>query len=210
MIGAAVRALWRDRSGASAAEFALLAPMLILLVFGMLDVGGYAWRMNMLQKAAQFGVRQAVVTDPVLPSLATTNYVGQTIGGKTLAQGDLIPAAALGVVSCSKPSATLSCTCVTAPCPAIGSNATAFNAIVTRMRGMEPSIAAANVQVEYRGSGLGYAGDPSGMEIAPLTSVKLVNLTYSPWMGLFFKGGIGMPNVSYTLPMEDGAGTNSN
>jgi Flp pilus assembly protein TadG len=204
------RQLWRDRSGATAAEFVLILPVFILLVFGMIDVAGYAWRMNMAQKATQFGARQAVVTNPVMPTLATTGYVGQTVGGVTLTQGDVIPAAALGVVRCAKASGTLSCTCVTNPCPSASTAAAPFDAIVARMQGIEPQITAANVQIEYRGSGLGYAGDPDGMEIAPLTRVSLVNMTYQPWMGLIFNGGIGLPNVSYTLPMEDGLGTVSN
>lgn len=203
----------RNDSGATTAEFVLVLPVFILLVFGMIDVAGYAWRMNMAQKATQFGARMAVVTDPVVTALTTEEYVGQTVGGVTLSQGDVIPAAALGEIDCSASGGTPSCSCPTAPCPdtTVDSTGTAaFNRILQRMQGIEPSITSDNLVVEYRGSGLGYAGDPGGMQISPLTTVKLVNMQYSPWMGLFFAGGIGLPNVSYTLSMEDGSGSYSN
>jgi hypothetical protein len=203
----------RHDRGVVAAEFALVLPIFLLLVFGMMDVAGYAWRMNMAQKATQYGARLAVVTNPVVSALTTEDYVGDTVGGVTLSQGDVIPAAALGEIACSGSGGTPSCTCKTAPCPAPTMDTTgtaAFNRILARMRGIDPSISSSNLVVEYRGSGVGYAGDPYGMQIAPLTTVRLVNMQYRPWMGLLFSGGIGLPSVSYTLSSEDAQGTASN
>ena len=36
-------------------------------------------------------------------------------------------------------------------------------------------IEASNLIVEYRGSGLGYAGNPNGMDISPLVTVRLTD-----------------------------------
>jgi hypothetical protein len=62
--------------------------------------------------------------------------------------------------------------------------------------------------VEYRGSGLGYAGNPNTMDISPLVTVRFAGLTYSPFV--LFGGEVDLPDFSYTLTMEDGAGTGSN
>ena len=73
-----------------------------------------------------------------------------------------------------------------------------------------PRITANNVQIEYVPSGLGYAGDPNGPDIAPLITVKLKGLTFTPITTQIFNASIPMPDFSYSLTMEDGAGTVSN
>jgi hypothetical protein len=207
-------ALIHDRRGASAAEFALVLPLLLLLLFGIIDASRFAWEFNRAEKATQVGARVAVVTDPIPGGLAATSYVGQTIGGVTLTQGDLIPAAALGVVSCTKPAGTLSCSCTTNPCPTTLTpiQSSGFDLIATRMRGMYADIADSNIRVEYSGSGLGFAGDPNGMEIAPIVTVSLTGLQFRPIASRFFGGtaGIAMPAFRTSLTAEDSSGSQSN
>lgn len=203
----AVRTFLRDERGASAFEFVLVVPILALFIFGALDAGFFAWRINLAEKATQAGARLAVVTDPVASGLTTEQYVGKTVGGTTLQQGALIPAAALGLIQCT----STACTCVTAPCvTSTAVSSTSFTAIVTRMQVYDPTIAAANVLVEYRGSGLGFAGDPGGMQIAPMLTVRLRNMTYRPLSGFLFNANISLPDFAYSLTMEDGSGSNSN
>lgn len=197
----------RDEAGASAAEFALVLPLVLLFLFGIIDVGMYAWSFNKGEKATQMGVRMAVVTDPVAQGLTTQTYLGNDYGGGPLTQGDVIPAAALGLVTCTSGG----CACTTAPClDDMTMDSTAFNLIVSRMQDFDPGIQAANVVVEYRGSGLGYAGDPQGMQISPLTTIRLQNLLYQPLTLFVFGGSVPLPSFSYTLTMEDGSGTFSN
>ena len=191
--------LIREDRGAGAAEFALVIPVMLLFLFGIMDAGWFAWQINQAEKATQMGARMAVVTDPVASGLSTKEYVGEVVGGVTLGQGDIIPAAALGVIQCN----STSCTCATAPCPGtLGFDSAAFTRIANRMAAMYPLITPANVLVEYRGSGLGFAGDPSGMEIAPLTTVKVRNLQYTPFTFMLIDQKISLPSFAYTLTMD--------
>ena len=208
-------AFLKDSRASSAAEFALVLPLVLLFLFGIIDVGLYAWQINRDEKATQMGARYAVVTNPVAPGLTTERYVGQVVGGVTLGQGDRIPAAALGLITCN----TTSCACTTAPCPAnLGYDAAAFDSIVGNMRRFDRNITDAHVRVQYSGSGLGYAGDPNGMEVAPLTTVRLNgdagnagdDLRFTAVTLSTFGASARLPSFSYTLPMEDGSGTRSN
>lgn len=201
----------RDGRGASAAEFALVLPLLMLLLFGIIDAARFAWEYNRAEKATQVGARVAVVTDAIPGGLANERYVGQTIGGVTLTQGDLIPAGGLGLVTCSKSGGVVSCSCTTAPCPTTLTpiQSTGFDVVATRMRYMKPDIADTNIKVEYRGSGLGFAGDPNGMEVAPLVTVRLINVQFRPITTLLFTT-ITMPDFGTSLTAEDQSGVQSN
>jgi len=198
------RALLGDCRGASAAEFVLVLPVLVLLIFATIDAGWYAWQINLAEKATQAGARMAVVTDPVASGLTTEDYNTAIYG---LTQGDTIPASALGLLTCKGSS----CACTTAPCPSsLTFNTTAFNAIVSRMQVYDTAVKAANVVVEYRGSGLGFAGDPAGMQIAPLVTVRLQNMQMNALSSFVWKAAINLPDFAYSLTMEDGSGSKSN
>lgn len=206
------KSLLRDRGAASAAEFALVLPLLLLFLFGIIDAGRFMWEYNKAEKATQVGVREAVVTDVIAGGLATSDYA---LTG-TLTQGDRIPASALGKVSCKSVSGTVSCSCAppdgATPCPPDGvgiADSASFARIVTRMRTMKPDITASNVRVEYTGSGLGFAGDPNGMEIAPLVTVRLTGMQFVPLTGFMF-ATLNMPGFSTTMPSEDSSGNQSN
>jgi hypothetical protein len=205
-----LRALWRDTVAASAAEFALVVPLLVLLLFSVIDGGRFIWEYNRAEKATQVGARMAIVTNVVDGGLVSPNFVGQTYSGVALTQGDRIPASALGTVTCTSAAA---CTCAgTCPTGVPGTkNTLAFQRIVTRMRYMMPAIQASNVQIEYRGSGLGFAGDPDTTrpQISPLVTVRLVNMQFKP-LTFFTLKSVAMPPFATTLSAEDLSGTQSN
>ena len=201
------RALRLDRSGASAAEFAMVLPLLILFLLGILDAGRYLWEVNKAEKATHAGARVAIVTDVLDSGIGNRNYVGQVIGGVTLTQGDVIPAAALGELKCTSTGCNCVSTCPTVVAPADFS--TRFTRIYERMEYMKPGIAPASVTVSYRGSGLGFAGDPNGMEIAPLVTVELDNVMFRPLV-LFNAVAFELPAFRTTLTAEDSSGSQSN
>lgn len=206
-----IRCLRLDRSGASAAEFALVLPLLILFLFGIIDAGRLLWETNRAEKATQMGARVLVVTDAIPGGLVAHSYLGNTSGGTALTQGDVVPAAALGEVRCTKPASTLTCSCQAGPCPGTLTpiNTTGWDMMFSRMRGVKPDITAANVSVTYRGSGLGYAGDPNGMDISPLVTVEINSLPFRPLSGLMLFT-FNLPSFRTTLTAEDNEGSQSN
>ena len=204
-----MRRFLADHRAASAAEFAMILPLALLMLFGVIDAGMYGWQLNEYEKATQMGVRYAIVTDVVSEGLADEGltYVGETTcGGGGLVAGQTICADALGTIVCT--SADCSCT---GNCPANADtlDATAFGNIVARMQRFQPRIAAADVTVEYRGSGLGFAGDPNKPEISPIVTVRVNDAVYTPMVLSFFGGSVPLPDFSYSLTLEDGEGTAS-
>ena len=194
-----LRRLILDRGGASAAEFALVLPLVLLLIFGIIDAGRYMWSVNRAEKAAQMGVRMAVVTDAV-SSAINANYIGACT--PALGPGDPIPRDCFSSITCTGTATTATCTGGTA-------NATAFQTILGRMQQLAPDIAPADVEIIYSPSGLGYAGDPSGPDLAPLVTVRLSGMDFAPMIFLAL-ANIGLPEVRSSLTFEDGTGSVSN
>ena len=203
-----LRRLGLCNSGSTAAEFALTLPLLLIFILGIIDAGRLAWEYNRTEKATQVGARVAVVTNSFPSGLVSEDYVSKVVGGVTLTQGDRIPATALGDLKCTR----TACTCATAPCPStVGTiDTTTFdNVLLPRMQYMNPRIKAANVELHYTGSGLGYAGDPNGMQIAPIVTVKLTQMTFTP-ITTFLFASVNLPDFSTSLTAEDASGTQSN
>ncbi|MGX7953469.1 TadE/TadG family type IV pilus assembly protein [Tsuneonella sp. HG249] len=213
--------LAKDTHAASAAEFALALPPFLLFLLGIFDVGRFIWFVNENEKAAQIGARWAVATDIIPGGQIGCSVVGAATAGLQcysyaingiVSQGLPVPQANFPTVTCSAPSGTLSCTCVTA-CPfstAIDASAqTAFNNLVIRMNQIQPRLGPRDVTVEYAWSGLGYSGDPNGPDVAPVVTVRIDNLGFRP---LFLAGliSLGIPGASYSLTMEDGSGNFAN
>lgn len=186
--------LLKSRQASSAAEFALVLPLLILLLFGILDVGRYMWALNRAEKATQMGVRYAVVSDPVATVVNTDFVDDYSIPG-----GDVVPAAVFGSATCTSSG---NCTVTGSANGVNGRNAVAFDAIVAWMRKFYPELQASNVRIIYENVGLGYSGDPTGPDVAPLITVELTGLTF-PALALF-GGSVGLPDITASLTLEDG------
>lgn len=193
----------RDQRGAGAAEFALVLPLLLLLVFGIIDAGRFMWELNRAEKAAQMGARFAVVTDLVPAGLSTYSFSFSD----NIVAGDPVPVTSFDRATCD----TTSCTCTGGGvCGSIGYDSAAFDRIVARMRTFSPRIADTNVTIEYRNVGLGYSGDPNGPDVAPLVTVRLTGLQFQPITLLLFGAAVPMPDFHTALTLEDGSGTVAN
>lgn len=195
----------RNTRGTSAAEFALVLPAALLLLFGVIDVGRYAWQLNEYEKATQMATRMAVVTDVVSEGLADEDltYVNSPACGPALVAGQRICAAALGTIICR----ANGCTC-TGNCPTgfASVDDIAFGRIVDRVRQFQPRVTANQVAVEYRGSGIGFAGDPAKPEISPVVTVRILNAQYDAVTLSPLGGTVPLPDFSYSLTLEDGEG----
>lgn len=204
----------RDQRGSSAAEFALVLPIFILFLLGLIDIGRYVWAINEAQKATQIGARWAVVTDMIPTGLAEYSYAID--GG--IPQGEPVPVTAFPGVHCDSSGGVVSCSC--APGGTCASEITDvedagqenFQALVTRMHAVYPRLSADDVEIDYDPSGptvnLGFSGDPNGPDVSPLVTVRLQNQAFP----LFFILGntVPLPTFSYSLTMEDAAGTIAN
>lgn len=208
------RRLVADRGGAGAAEFALVLPLLIVFLLGTVDVSRFLWECNRAEKATQTGARYAVVTDIVPGGLAGYSF---TVSDGLL-QGDAVPQANFAGASCVSTAVTgndataVNCSCIGGSCPWLGTaNIAAFNKVAARMRLIFPRLTAANVEIRYEYSGLGYAGDPNGADVAPLVVVRLRNVAFRPVLLSFFRtNSISLPAFSASLTLEDGNGNVAN
>ncbi|WP_066553636.1 TadE/TadG family type IV pilus assembly protein [Croceicoccus bisphenolivorans] len=218
----------REVRGASAAEFALILPAALLLLFGVVDVGRYAWQLNQYEKAVQLGARYAVATTVIPGALAADDaFLNQSCNGATLNYGDTICADAMQPITCEIPNGgndtdqvTCSCdaTVNSGACLSASPRPLAFAAIVSRMRVASKRIQPGEVSIGYIGSGLGYLGDPAtykdsnGVAVplpdaAPIVTVKLTNMRYQPITLTLIGIDVPYPDFSYSLTLEDGDGT---
>jgi len=187
-----MRHFWHDNRGISSLEFAIVAVVFLIFIFGIVDFGRAMWEWNSAAKATHWGVRYAVVHNMVAPGLYTYDGVAAA-GGNGLP----IPAGAID------PNPVV---CTSTGCNGYGPiDATAFNAIVARMQQVYSGVQATNVVVEYlHVPGLGFAGNPYGPDFVPIVTVKLQNkVFYLLTPGLLGIASISMPSFAATMTGED-------
>lgn len=199
--------LLRNQRAASAAEFALILPLFLLLLLGTIDVGRWMWNIGQVEKATQMGTRYAVVTDMVPSDLF--NYSFAIDGG--VPQGTVVPEASFPGVECTSAGGVVTCECADGGTCDFGMTAdqAAFDRIVTRMNTFYGGIGPDNVVIAYSWSGLGFAGDPNGSDVDPIVSIRLRELPFRP-ISLGTLANLGLPGTSHSLTMEDGEGIEGN
>lgn len=73
--------LWRDRRGASAVEFALVAPLLLLFLLGMVAYGIYFGASHSVQQIAADAARTAIAgLDPTERSTLAAQFISRNAG----------------------------------------------------------------------------------------------------------------------------------
>lgn len=194
------RRMWRmgglieDRRGTAVTEFVVVAPLFLALFIGVMEITLQFYYAAAAEKAAQVGVRTAVVVNPANLGLPTLNQVAGS--GTTQANNLGIP-----------------CSDQRAPCVDFGSaecTGTAcgggFDLILSRMQSIFPVLQANNVRLKYEYIGIGFAGGP----IFPAVTLTLTGVQWpaGPFAGVItlLGGGPGatiMPDIRSTLTGED-------
>jgi hypothetical protein len=170
-------------------EFVVIFMAFIAIVFFVVEVTLYLFFMASLEKAAQAGVRAAVVSSPVAPGVPLTIARGDTgiFGRKCSA-----------TPTTCVPVPTTSCTVAT--CEPVG-----FARILDHMQGFNGRIEADDVTIIYgdAGSGIGFAGGPS----VPMVTVTVSGVPFQTGiLGLLLGDASGLatlPARSASMTGED-------
>ncbi len=147
-----IRALWRPgegERGAASVEFAIIAPMLVLITFGILEFSLVLFEQHRATEATRRGARQATIVGAI---------------------ADLTGLAPGANVTCSSAGGVVTCGANTVLSTA------SFDTILANMQGILPDIAAEHVNVVYSDSGLGEA-ESGG--IKPFVTVSINNYTHT-------------------------------
>ena len=165
----------RDDSGATLIEMTVVVALLLSVTFGIIEVALIAFQWNKAEKATHLGVRHAIQSDPVAVGFTTYSAV---------AEAGLNPADAvdLGVIpefaiTCTNSQCSLSDGALPSGFDATAHDATAFNAILTRVQSVFPKVTADKLAIEYRHVGFGFASRP-GPDLIPNVTVSLQNMQY--------------------------------
>jgi len=193
--------LLRDTNGAVMVEVTIMLSIILVLVFGGIDLLFLFYQWNAAAKAVQIGARLAAVSDPVALGL---NNVSRAVVDETVPPGAAIPKF---IVTCDGGSATCSCSGAARACRQVGGyNKAAMDTIVfgrgssscsnlpaadrVGMCHILSRITPANVKIVYAQTGLGYAERPGGP--MPTITLSLQNLPFH----FYFVGGlVGLRNL---------------
>lgn len=199
-----------DQTGAVFAEFAILLPIVVLLVCSSIDFLYAFYQLNAAAKATEVGARIASVSDPVAAGL---NYLPDEAVLNGEQPGGMLPSF---TVTCSKSKCSCAGTCTGMAFNPF--NAKAMDRIVygrnaascsksgasytIGMCDILPSITPENVVIVYTQTGLGYAGRPGGP--VPTITVSLRKMQFQ----FFFLSAllgvrIDMPPMSTTVTAQD-------
>jgi hypothetical protein len=173
-----------DTDGSTTIEFVTIFLALIAVIFFVLEMTLYMFFMATLEKAAQAGVRTAVVSTPVAAGIPVRN-------GKV--------SAGIFGISCSHGSAP----CVdygTVTCTGTACASGDFDRIFDHIKSISGQVEPDNITIRYRNVGLGYAGGP----VIPLVSLSISGVQYQT--GIF---GLLLTNAGVldTLPSRSASMT---
>jgi Flp pilus assembly protein TadG len=111
-----MRSLRRGETGAAVVEFALVVPVLFLIVFAVIDFGRALWIQNVLISGVREGARAGAVQQTTAlaqsaAKIATACYIGRILKGAVAcsATGDATIAGGTVVYSAASVNATCDC-----------------------------------------------------------------------------------------------------
>jgi Flp pilus assembly protein TadG len=202
--------VWHDETGAVFVEFAIMIPVVVMIVCGSIDFLYAFYQLNAAAKAVELGARIASVSDPVAAGL--NNLPNAAVLNGAVPEGPLPPF----TVTCGDERCSCSGTCTgmtdnpfdSAAMNRIvyGRNATSCGNFAADhtigMCNLLPSITPADVVIVYTQTALGYAGRPGGP--VPTITVSLQNMRFqffflTPLLGVH----IAMPPVTASVTAQD-------
>lgn len=178
-----------DMSGASLAEFALILPAFLLLIFGVLEVGYLAWQFQQGSIASKRAVRIAATRAVIMP-------------GSIPDCGPSQPETAVAGTRCSD----IPDYSVWGICNGDGTGDAACGADIPRIAeevaSFYPAVDPESIQIEFSGAGLGFVG--MGRPV-PLITVRFLNVNYDfvALGALADIAGLEMPDMTASAPGED-------
>jgi len=174
MISRGANNFWKDKKGSTLIEFSLIMTLLFVVTFGILEGAYIAYQLNNAQKATQLGARYASTRESVVDltvfedcgadhtakaGTACKDIPNQTDSGGNPLHPDYD---GFDTVTCATPTAS---DCVE----------DAWNAVLAEMQTVYPEIEAANLEISFSYTGLGYVGRRKPV---PAITVSLINMKY--------------------------------
>lgn len=166
--------------GAALIEAALVLPVLLLLVLGIMEISLYFWTSGLAGKAVQLGARRAAVSSPVA--------VGPGLdAGESAAYWNGLPpgTSCFPAPGAASPCPRFAVRCDLADgCRCTGDacrfrfDAARLRPILAAMQAVMPDLRSENVEVSYATNGLGYVARPAPVPVD--VRVSLVGLSYRP------------------------------
>ena len=191
-----------DQQGAVLIEAALVLPIVLLLVFGIVEISLYFWTAGLAVKASQLGIRQAVVSSAVAvgpglePAESTTYWAGLPPGQPCFpVQSGPSLCPEFNVVC----STAAGCRCAGTACGfrLVGAR---LRPILTAMQAVMPDLKPENLELSYRTNGFGYVAQPFPVPVE--VRLNLVGVTYTPlFFGNLFGSSVAI-RASAELPSE--------
>ena len=179
----------KREDGAATVEFVAVSFALLMLIFFVVELTLLFFFSLSAQKAAQMGVRLAIVSDPVVVGLPATNTrTGSGVFGASCHDSPS-PCVSFGTLTCVGGGA--------------GCDVDAFNRVLTGVKRFLGDAQAEDIEVSYSYVGLGFAGGP----VVPSVTVTISGVDYQTGILGAIVGTRGslsfLPAVSATLTGED-------
>jgi len=187
-----LNAISRNESGATLAEFALVLPVFLLLIFGAIEGGMLMWQFQQGEIAAKRAVRIAVTRQ-----LMTANAMGDC--------GPSTPTTTPAGTLCAQ----IPDTSVWATCKGNGSGGSVCGPGVARVAleisRFYPAVKPENINIQLSGGNLGFMGlgHPTPIVSVSFTSVNYQFAVIGAFPGLNQLANFAMPKMTASAPAED-------
>ena len=192
-----------NEDGAALIEAALLLPILLLLVFGVMEISLYFWTWGLAIKATQLGARRAVISSSVAvgPGLdvgdSASYWDGLPPGARCFQKPGSRSICPEFAVRCDL---ATGCQCTGEACQ-FRFSATRLAPILKAMQAVMPNLKPDNIEISYAANGLGYVARPGPVPVD--VRVSLIGVRYTPiFLGDIFGASLSL-HASALLPSED-------